>query len=220
MIVSSPKYHVQDVTKSLYETKMSLTVRSFQKEDVGSYRCIAKNSLGEVDSSIRLYEIPGRNRKFFLAKLNQNEVAKDSNKQEKFKLSFPLDDEEQQYGSAEDINGITDPSVSVHTGGFKQSGTSRSPYEHPNSVNGFGIGGGHTGLNINGKKHIPTIDIATRKPFAIPPVRTGVDGADGNQGPSYGQSVAIQQKHASTVKWMIPALGLVFRLQIYQFRSH
>lgn len=35
--------------------KMSVTVKKFEKEDVGSYRCIAKNSLGEVDSSIRLY---------------------------------------------------------------------------------------------------------------------------------------------------------------------
>lgn len=40
---------------SMYETRMSMIVRKFQKDDVGSYRCIAKNSLGEVDSSIRLY---------------------------------------------------------------------------------------------------------------------------------------------------------------------
>lgn len=39
----------------MYETRMSMIVRKFQKDDVGSYRCIAKNSLGEVDSSIRLY---------------------------------------------------------------------------------------------------------------------------------------------------------------------
>lgn len=55
MIVSSQKYHVQETAVSLYETRMKVTVRKFQKEDIGSYRCIAKNSLGEVDSSIRLY---------------------------------------------------------------------------------------------------------------------------------------------------------------------
>lgn len=55
MVTSSFKHVVQEVAKSLYETKMSLTVRDFQTEDVGSYRCIAKNSLGEVESSIRLY---------------------------------------------------------------------------------------------------------------------------------------------------------------------
>jgi len=55
MIVTSGKYHVQESSQSMYETKMSMIVRKFQKDDVGSYRCIAKNSLGEVDSSIRLY---------------------------------------------------------------------------------------------------------------------------------------------------------------------
>ena len=34
---------------------MLLTIRRFQSRDVGSYKCIAKNSLGEVESSIRLY---------------------------------------------------------------------------------------------------------------------------------------------------------------------
>lgn len=34
---------------------MSLMIRNFQKTDVGTYRCAAKNSLGEVESSIRLY---------------------------------------------------------------------------------------------------------------------------------------------------------------------
>lgn len=55
MIVSSTKYLVQEHSRSLYEMKMSVTVKKFEKDDVGSYRCIAKNSLGEVDSSIRLY---------------------------------------------------------------------------------------------------------------------------------------------------------------------
>lgn len=55
MIVSSSKYIVQEHSRSLYEMKMSVTVKKFEKDDVGSYRCIAKNSLGEVDSSIRLY---------------------------------------------------------------------------------------------------------------------------------------------------------------------
>jgi hypothetical protein len=55
MIVSSSKYIVQEHSKSLYEMKMTVIVKKFEKEDIGSYRCIAKNSLGEVDSSIRLY---------------------------------------------------------------------------------------------------------------------------------------------------------------------
>ena len=34
---------------------MALTVRRLTSADVGGYRCVAKNSLGEVDSVIRLY---------------------------------------------------------------------------------------------------------------------------------------------------------------------
>ncbi|CAH0562370.1 unnamed protein product [Brassicogethes aeneus] len=59
MVISSVKYNVQDLSRSSFEVKMTLTVRNLQREDAGSYRCIAKNSLGEVESNIRLYEIPG-----------------------------------------------------------------------------------------------------------------------------------------------------------------
>ncbi|XP_034652865.1 protein amalgam [Drosophila subobscura] len=118
MIVTSGKYHVQETSQSMYETKMSMIVRKFQKDDVGSYRCIAKNSLGEVDSSIRLYEIPGPNR-------NKNPLngkgnvgggggggvgldadANDILKQkQQVKVTYQPDDEELQYGSAEDFDG-------------------------------------------------------------------------------------------------------------------
>jgi Immunoglobulin I-set domain len=55
MVISSDKYDVQTSSKSMFEVKMVLNIRSLAKTDVGSYRCIAKNSLGEVESSIRLY---------------------------------------------------------------------------------------------------------------------------------------------------------------------
>ncbi|XP_061497048.1 lachesin isoform X1 [Anopheles gambiae] len=200
MLVSSPKYQVQDVTRSLYEAKMSLTVRSFQKEDVGSYRCIAKNSLGEVDSSIRLYEIPGRNRKMYTTKFSNNEVTKDSYKQGKLKVSFPPDDEEQQYGSTEDLNDVSDSSINSN----KQSNvqgkvgtikfvTPRSPIDHSNSVNGVGTSGGYMGVNVHLNKQFPSIDIVTRNPFVIPTIRTGVDGPDGINGHSYGHSTASKK---------------------------
>lgn len=54
-MISSPKYDVQLQSKSLFEMRMTVIVRNLQKDDVGSYKCIAKNSLGEVESSIRLY---------------------------------------------------------------------------------------------------------------------------------------------------------------------
>ncbi|XP_026471340.1 lachesin-like [Ctenocephalides felis] len=65
MVISSNKYEVGMSSRSLFETRMSVTIRRLQLEDVGSYRCIAKNSLGDVESNIRLYEIPGPTRRVF-----------------------------------------------------------------------------------------------------------------------------------------------------------
>lgn len=55
MVISSDKYEVQSSSKSMFEVRMVLTIRNLAKGDAGSYRCIAKNSLGEVESNIRLY---------------------------------------------------------------------------------------------------------------------------------------------------------------------
>ncbi|KAK9723215.1 Immunoglobulin I-set domain [Popillia japonica] len=91
MVIPSPKYDVQVVTKSLFEVKMTVIVRNLHKEDVGTYRCIAKNSLGEVESNIRIYEIPGPTR-----------------------LYAPLDEEDynEQFGSAENDEDVVSNSVS------------------------------------------------------------------------------------------------------------
>nr|KAF7400052.1 hypothetical protein H0235_015789 [Vespula pensylvanica] len=59
MIISSTQHVVDMIEKSPFEVRMILTIKNLQKHDVGTYLCAAKNSLGEVDSTIRLYEIPG-----------------------------------------------------------------------------------------------------------------------------------------------------------------
>ncbi|XP_046829335.1 lachesin-like isoform X1 [Vespa crabro] len=59
MIISSTQHVVDMIEKSTFEVRMILTIKNLQKHDVGTYHCAAKNSLGEVDSTIRLYEIPG-----------------------------------------------------------------------------------------------------------------------------------------------------------------
>lgn len=38
-----------------YRVYMRLKIRSVGRDDFGSYKCVAKNSLGETDGTIKLY---------------------------------------------------------------------------------------------------------------------------------------------------------------------
>ncbi|XP_026670074.1 lachesin-like isoform X3 [Ceratina calcarata] len=57
MILSNEKY-TTSIMENSYRTHMRLTIKNLQADDFGNYRCISKNSLGETEGSIRLYEIP------------------------------------------------------------------------------------------------------------------------------------------------------------------
>ncbi|XP_047527216.1 protein amalgam-like isoform X2 [Vanessa atalanta] len=91
MVISSSKYEVINTMVSSFESRMALTVRKLAVADVGGYRCVAKNSLGGVDSVIRLYEIPGPS----------DEIAIASTRKEDYKYSTPLEGPDNQFGSAE-----------------------------------------------------------------------------------------------------------------------
>lgn len=56
LIISGNKFGVSEVRDSIFASRMALTVHSFEKSDIGKYRCIAKNSLGEVEGRIHVYE--------------------------------------------------------------------------------------------------------------------------------------------------------------------
>ncbi|XP_077285265.1 lachesin-like [Arctopsyche grandis] len=57
MIISGDKYETIS-SDSGYNRYMMLKIRSVSEKDFGSYKCVAKNSLGETDGVIRLDEIP------------------------------------------------------------------------------------------------------------------------------------------------------------------
>ncbi|KAJ1521659.1 hypothetical protein ONE63_003305 [Megalurothrips usitatus] len=58
MVLTTAK-HTPVTTENSYRSTMTLSVRELRaNKDFGSYRCISKNSLGETEGSIRLYEIP------------------------------------------------------------------------------------------------------------------------------------------------------------------
>lgn len=48
------KYETTVVDKA-YKVVMKLLVKSVGPSDFGSYKCVAKNSLGETDGTIKLY---------------------------------------------------------------------------------------------------------------------------------------------------------------------
>ncbi|XP_045528481.1 lachesin-like [Pieris brassicae] len=65
LIIPSEHHEMTVRQKSMFEAEMSMTIKNIRREDLGSYICVAKNSLGDVESKIRLYEIPGNNRHIF-----------------------------------------------------------------------------------------------------------------------------------------------------------
>lgn len=44
-----------ETENSMYAVQMTLVVRKLQKSDMGGYKCISKNSIGDAEGTIRLY---------------------------------------------------------------------------------------------------------------------------------------------------------------------
>ncbi|CAL4122656.1 unnamed protein product, partial [Meganyctiphanes norvegica] len=56
MILKSEKHHTETY-QSLYKIHMTMTVFNFSRSDNTTYKCVAKNSLGETEGDIKLNEI-------------------------------------------------------------------------------------------------------------------------------------------------------------------
>ncbi|CAH1121558.1 unnamed protein product [Ceutorhynchus assimilis] len=57
MIISNDKYFMTEINNSYYSVQMKLTIRLINKSDLGGYKCISKNSIGDAEGNIRLYEM-------------------------------------------------------------------------------------------------------------------------------------------------------------------
>lgn len=55
MIISNNKYLMTEVSHSYYSVQMKLIIRRFEKSDLGGYKCISKNSIGDAEGTIRVY---------------------------------------------------------------------------------------------------------------------------------------------------------------------
>lgn len=55
MIITNDKYLMTEINNSYYSVQMKLVIRRFHKTDLGGYKCISKNSIGDAEGNIRLY---------------------------------------------------------------------------------------------------------------------------------------------------------------------
>ncbi|ROT69098.1 hypothetical protein C7M84_012755 [Penaeus vannamei] len=56
MILDGPKYKVLESHHS-YHTNMTLVIRDLQMADIGTYTCMARNSINQAEGQIRTYKI-------------------------------------------------------------------------------------------------------------------------------------------------------------------
>lgn len=71
MIISNSKYMMSEEKTSVYSVQMRLVIMNLQKHDLGGYKCISKNSIGDAEGNIRLYgEFPRLTRKQIVKSLS------------------------------------------------------------------------------------------------------------------------------------------------------
>ncbi|CAH0724775.1 unnamed protein product, partial [Brenthis ino] len=63
MIITNDKYQMSEINSSAYSVQMRLVVSNIQESDLGGYKCISKNSIGDAEGNIRLYEMELPHRK-------------------------------------------------------------------------------------------------------------------------------------------------------------
>ncbi|XP_076619829.1 lachesin isoform X2 [Colletes latitarsis] len=57
MIITNNKYNMSEKKTSVYSVQMQLIILNLQKQDLGGYKCISKNSIGDAEGNIRLYDM-------------------------------------------------------------------------------------------------------------------------------------------------------------------
>lgn len=62
MIISNDRYSMNENESSMYAVQMTLVIQKLHKADMGGYKCISKNSIGDAEGTIRLYGKYGLNR--------------------------------------------------------------------------------------------------------------------------------------------------------------
>ncbi|KPI94794.1 Lachesin [Papilio xuthus] len=88
MIISNDKYQMTEIPSSSYSVQMRLVIRNIQRSDLGGYKCISKNSIGDAEGNIRLYEMELPHRKSRIEE--ENDTASEESNDVRSSLQGPL----------------------------------------------------------------------------------------------------------------------------------
>ncbi|TMW46573.1 hypothetical protein DOY81_008347 [Sarcophaga bullata] len=76
MIIAGDRYVLTEKEINMYAVEMVLHIKRLQSSDFGGYKCISKNSIGDTEGTIRLYEMERPGKKTLLREEDMNEVTK------------------------------------------------------------------------------------------------------------------------------------------------
>ncbi|XP_037726158.1 neurotrimin isoform X3 [Drosophila subpulchrella] len=86
MIIAGDRYALTEKENNMYAIEMILHIKRLQSSDFGGYKCISKNSIGDTEGTIRLYEMerPGKKtlRDDDLNDVSKNEVVQKDTRSE------------------------------------------------------------------------------------------------------------------------------------------
>ncbi|XP_016967034.1 neurotrimin isoform X2 [Drosophila biarmipes] len=86
MIIAGDRYALTEKENNMYAIEMILHIKRLQTSDFGGYKCISKNSIGDTEGTIRLYEMERPGKKVFrdddLNEVSKNEVVQKDTRSE------------------------------------------------------------------------------------------------------------------------------------------
>ncbi|XP_042228268.1 lachesin-like isoform X2 [Homarus americanus] len=134
MIVSGKRYE-PILEESYYKTHMKLRIRDVTAEDFGTFRCVAKNSLGETDGAIKVYEIDPP-KSHFNGGLEEQDDAETTEATGEPPATLPTHKKEsKKYHSFHHTKGVNDIMDQQHLG--KSSSFEGSHYTGPTTPQGL-----------------------------------------------------------------------------------
>ncbi|KAK2587204.1 hypothetical protein KPH14_002947 [Odynerus spinipes] len=112
MIITNSKYAMSETKTSSYSVHMKLVIMNLQKQDLGGYKCISKNSIGEAEGNIRLYdmELPKHSKK--IGDRRRDDEANELTNDRDHRLNHIYQGSLREAGSTLDPSGVAEDSAS------------------------------------------------------------------------------------------------------------